>query len=348
MPSVRQFIPVGLAVTCTVLALLLANYVLNRERFKVSGRARFVRQISSTVIGLLGVLAVLATIPAGPEMRLELLKVYGLVVSAVIALSSTTFVGNMLGGFMMRSIGHIRPGDFVEVEGHFGRVSEQGLFSTEIQTPDRDLTTLPNLFLVSHPTTVVRKSGTIVAATVSLGYDIPRDKVENLLTEAARRADLEEPFVWVTELGNFSVTYRIAGFLSEVKELLSARSRLRTFMLDVLNESEIEIVSPTFMNQRVLEDGKTFIAKPSRKRAEPATDKPERVVFDKAEQAEALERLRAEYRQLEEQIEAENEKLKQADEGDGLRDRIRQRIEALNGRRDTVAKRLELSEKREK
>jgi len=34
---------------------------------------------------------------------------------------------------------------------YFGRVTERGLFHVEIQTEDRDLATLPNMFLVSQP-----------------------------------------------------------------------------------------------------------------------------------------------------------------------------------------------------
>ncbi len=66
---------------------------------------------------------------------------------------------------------------------------------SEDRSEDRDLTTLPNLYLVTTPVTVVRSSGTIVSATVSLGYDVPRSRIEALLKQAAERAELVEPFV---------------------------------------------------------------------------------------------------------------------------------------------------------
>jgi len=46
----------------------------------------------------------------------------------------------------------------------FGRVSERGFFYTEIQTEDRNLATLPNLYLVTNPITVVHVSGTVANA----------------------------------------------------------------------------------------------------------------------------------------------------------------------------------------
>ena len=54
--------------------------------------------------------------------------------------------------------------DVFVVEGHRGRVSELGLLRTEIQTERRNLTTFPNLYLVTNPVTVVRSSGTFISS----------------------------------------------------------------------------------------------------------------------------------------------------------------------------------------
>tara|TARA_B100001971_G_C18267808_1_gene595584 strand:- start:15181 stop:15936 length:756 start_codon:yes stop_codon:yes gene_type:complete len=197
-----------------------------------------------------------------------------------------------MAGFMLRAIDAIRPGDFLKVGEHVGRVSEQGILHTEIQTEDRDLTTLPNLYLVTSAVTVVRSSGTIISATVSLGYDISRTKVETLLLEAGERAGLKEPFVQVLELGDFSVNYRIAGFLEEVKYLISFRSKLRGHMLDVLHENQVEIVSPNFMNQRVYPVDKSFIPRPSKSKVEVETKAPEDLIFDKADEAQSVDKIR--------------------------------------------------------
>jgi small conductance mechanosensitive channel len=143
---------------------------------------------------------------------------------------------------------------------------------------------------VTNPVTVVRSSGTFIASTVSLGYDVPREKIEKCLLEAAENAGLTDPFVFVLELGDFSITYQAAGFLEEVKYLLSAESKLRECMLDSLHRTGIEIVSPTFMNQRQLKPEQVFIPEGSRwSKPEPslsAEPRPEERMFDKAESAE--------------------------------------------------------------
>jgi len=241
----------------------------------------------------------------------------GIVLSAGIALSSTTFLGNMMAGLMLRAVRNFRLGDFIGVQEHFGRVSERGLFHTEIQTEERNLVTLPNLYLVTNPVTTVRSSGTIVAATVSLGYDVPRARIEERLLEAARNANLEDPFVTTQELGDFSVTYRIAGLLTEVKSLISARSRLRGAMLDSLHGGGIEIVSPIFQNQRKLEPEQVFIPKVAPKKAarvEEEAPVPEEILFDKAEQAEAEEAIERTIGSVSDEIKEVDAALKSAAE----------------------------------
>ena len=80
-------------------------------------------------------------------------------------------------------------GDFILVNGVFGRVSRRSLVSTRIQTETRDFTNLPNLLLVTQPVTVQHRDGTIIQADVSLGYDVHHNTVEReLLAWAAALA----------------------------------------------------------------------------------------------------------------------------------------------------------------
>jgi len=133
----------------------------------------------------LGMVMVVLMLPISDDLRIRILGLIGIVLSSGIALSSATFLENMLAGLMLRTVRNFKVGDFIEVEGNLGRVSERGLFHVEIQTEEHNLTMLPNLYLVRNPVTTVRNSGTIVSATVSLGYDVPRARIAELLLEAA-------------------------------------------------------------------------------------------------------------------------------------------------------------------
>ena len=201
---------VDLLPALTVLALLvvclpLAHRSLLGERSKVGTEQRLPRQLALLGVTLFGLVLLVIALPLETETRGQVLSLAGIAFTAVLTLSSTTFVGNAMAGLMLRSIRSFRPGDYIRVDGSFGRVTERGLFHVEIQTVDRDLTTLPNTFLITHPVKVVRADGTIVSETVSLGYDVSRQRVEALLLQAAERTGLVEPFVQVTELGDYSV-----------------------------------------------------------------------------------------------------------------------------------------------
>lgn len=308
-----EAVPSAAVTLAVILALVVTRRVLDRTPKR--GEHQFRDQLLMLGLTLVGLLIVVISLPVSDATRSQLLSLLGVLLSAMIALASTTFVGNAMAGLMLRSLRHFRAGDFIRVGEHFGRVSDRGLFHVEIQTEDRDLTTLPNLYLVTNPVTVVHAEGTVVSATVSLGYDVSREVVRDLLVAAAERAGLEDPFVHVTELGDFSVTYRIAGIYKEVKRLLSARSRLREMMLDELHGGGVEIVSPTFMNQRVFSTDDHFIppvAKSAPKKlVEPKSA--EALVFDKADEAETRARIEEHVASVEATMESTKEKIDAAE-----------------------------------
>jgi small-conductance mechanosensitive channel len=338
MTMLGKWLPAVFVAAGCAIAIFLTSYWLFRRQGARLSEDPLRRQLILILLCAAAVVAVILALPLSEATRGQLLGLLGLLLSAAIALSSTTLIGNAMAGIMLRTVGNFRPGDFVQTGEHFGRVSERGLFHVEIQTEDRDLTTLPNLYLLSHPVKVVRSSGTIVSAHVSLGYDVPRAQIEGLLLEAAQTAGLAEPFVQIFELGDFSVTYRAAGLLEEVKELLPARSRLRAAMLDTLHRSGIEIVSPSFMNQRALPPEKVFIPElaPYAPVGSGAPDAPpERLVFDKAEEAESREALREQLKQIQERVTGLQEQRSALPEHE--RERVDQEISRLERDRERVA-----------
>jgi len=331
-----------LGIALVLVFLWTANWVLLRRNREMGEEQRFPRRITMLVLTVIGIVVILLLLPVG-ERREQLVTLLGLILTGVIAIASTTFVANAMAGLMLRTVGAFRPGDFVQVGEHFGRVTERGLFHTEIQTEDRDLTTLPNLYLVSNPVKVVRHSGTIVSATVSLGYGLPQQKIRKLLDQAAQKAGLQDPFVQILDLGDFSVSYRVAGFLTEVKQLLTARSHLRSLMLDTLHKAGVEIVSPAFENQRrlgekerILPPDSSLVSRPVEKATD---DVPEELIFDKAEEAERLEQLRFERDKLLKEVEELEDRLKDADSAE--RSQLESEIELRRSRCEEITKEVD-------
>jgi small-conductance mechanosensitive channel len=286
---------------------LVARFTNQRlvKHFEGKPHLAFRRQL----IQLAGVLVIILTLilflPLDATLRGQLLSLFGIVLSATIALSSTTLVGNVMAGIMLKTIKSCRPGYYITVGDHFGRITTMDLLHTEIQTEERDLTTLPNLYLISNPVRVMRTSGTIIFVELSLGYDVPRHAIEKQLLSAATATGLESPFVQIRELGDFSVTYRVSGLLTEINRLLDKRRELRARTMDSLHAAGIEIVSPNFMNTRNFDTSERFVPEVEEMtEAVDAGGSTDALVFDKAEEAESVTKLREKLTAAQERIKA--------------------------------------------
>ncbi len=281
-------------------------YILQKLFFKWAQRevdhSKIYYQLTLFFIFNLVIVMAIISSPISDSIKGQLLSLLGILYTAAIALSSTTFLGNILGGLMVKVLGKLRPGDFVHIENNFGRITELGILHTEIQTIDRDLTTLPNLYLVTNPVKVIRSSGTIISEDISLGYDIHHNKIERYLIQAAENCKLEEPFMHIQKLGDFSVTYRISGVLKDIRSLLTTKAKLREEILDALHDAGIEIVSPTFMNQRMQQAGVQFIPKREKEVVPQNEELPEEIIFDKADEAESIDNLKMMLAKLDEQL----------------------------------------------
>lgn len=306
---------VVLMIVCFFILLFVKKLLLT-AKFQKETKNILLKQLLFVAILGVCIVMIIVSLPINEKMRVQLLSLIGIFITAAVALSSTTFLGNLMAGFMLRSIQGFNPGDFIEVGEIFGRVSEYGFLHTEVQTEDRNLTTLPNLLLVSQAVKVYRSSGTVIWAEVSLGYDTRKELIIEKLNAAASSIGLESVFVHIKELGDFSITYRVSGFLKEIKSIVSSRSNLRSAMITHLHGANIEIVSPTFMNQRIFDPKQTFMAKSFLKKAEENNDqRAEELIFDKAEKVENLEEIKEKKEQLLTEIkDLKSQKSKATDE----------------------------------
>ena len=330
------FVPALITVAVVIIVLNLANRSL-RRKWEKRPDAQFRFQLIMLALTLAGIIAFIISLPMEDAVRGQLLSLIGILLSATIALSSTTFMGNIMAGVMLKVIRSARPGDFVTLGDLTGRITEMDLLHTEIQTEFRDLVTVPNLHMVTQPVKVVRASGTIISTEVSIGYDVPHTRVREALCTAAASCGLKDGFAQVRELGDFSISYRVAGMLEDVTSLISARSALRSATLDALHSAGIEIVSPTFMNTRALERGTRIIPREDRANQDVESSRVEDIAFDKASEASSVEQLR----RAVERIESEVVTLKKDDaEPEPV---LLARLEA---RRDALAKRLAEAEER--
>lgn len=328
-----DWFPTIAVVAVTVVLVLGVRAFAARSTAATAADRTFRGQIATIAIILFGVLALIFALPEGSDSDLAF-SVFGLVVTGALAISSQSIIANAMAGLMLRSVASFKPGDFIEVSEHMGRVSEQGLFHTEIQTPDRDLITIPNSVMLEQPVRVVRGSGTIVSVRLSIGYDVSHHVLEDLFVAAAREVDLVDPFVQMIDLGDYAITYRVAGFLEDPRTLLASRSRLRMAIVDTLSDAGIEIMSPMYVARRAVNNDPLIANDRTRSAGARVRRTSEDRVFDKAESAGKLETARADLDVATDELDALRDQLTTAAE------EAQPKLEAAIGRQERHIDRL--------
>lgn len=296
-----DWVPALLVAALTFVTIAAVRWYLRRKSGTDQADVAFRSQLGTAAVVLVGLLAIIFVLPEGSDSDLAF-SVFGLIVTGALAISSQSIIANAMAGLILRTTSSFKPGDFIEVAEQMGRVTERGLFHTEIQTADRDLVTLPNAIMVNQPVRVVRASGTIVSANASIGYDVSRHLLEELFVSAAEKAGLIEPFVQVVELGDYTVNYRIAGFLEDPRTLLGTRSKLRGAILDTLHGADIEIMSPMFIARREAGDDPAIPEAESGRLARSRRTAESRV-FDKADAVAQIEETKTKLVDAEENLE---------------------------------------------
>ena len=319
----------------TILLLFVIPWILKRIK-SIPSDGSVVRITLYFLILFAGILAFILTLPIKDELKGQMLGVLGIIMSAGIALSSTTVLGNLIAGVSNNSMNRFRSGDLIKIGDLQGRVTKKSPLYTEIQLEDSNFMTIPNLFIASNPVKLTRKTNTVISTAVSLGYDVSRLKIEEALKEAALATGLTDPYVYITSLGDYSVVYEIHGFLNDSNKFFSTQSRLNEKVIDVLHEKKIEIVSPTFMNQRRVDEVVFIPKKPIVEVLAPEESAPEELIFDEAIKSEKIEKKKDFLKELEKRKEELKEKLKGLKEEEEI-----QKVRASINRIDEIKVKIE-------
>jgi small conductance mechanosensitive channel len=334
-----SFLEPASIIVILVILLLLNSWIFNRLKSTLSTGNVIKRTISFIVI-LIGTLTFILSLPIDKNLKGQILVFFGILISAGIALSSTTVLGNLIAGIMNNSMKRFRNGDLIKIGDLQGRVTKKSIFHTEIQLEDSNFVTLPNLFMASNPVKLTRKTNTVISTSVSLGYDVSRTKIEESLKEAAISIGLKDPYVYITELGDYSVKYKIHGFLEDSSKFFSTNSLLNGKVMDILHEKRIEIVSPSFINQRRV-DEKEFI--PEYQIEIPVAKEevvPEELIFDEAIKSEEIEKKKDFLIEIDKKNELLKEKLKELNEEEEI-EKVKSSINRIDDLIQKVEKNIE-------
>ncbi len=133
------------------------------------------------------------------------------VLTLAVSLSLQNALTNMFGGFSLLHNKPFTTGDFVEISGQSGNITEIGLAYTKLTTPDNKIISIPNSSVVASQIINYTAAGTRRAdITVTASYDAPVQTVLAALREAADVPTAEKepaPFVGVNNYGDSAIEY---------------------------------------------------------------------------------------------------------------------------------------------
>lgn len=311
MPLLGSYAATSIVIASTIVMVVLIRLFF-RKALESTKRWPYQRQLLVFLVFLIGLFLSIAFLPLNHEIKMQILSVLGLLLSAVIALSSTTLVSNAMAGIMLRMTHEFRGGDFIEVDDLVGRVTDLGIFHTEIQLVNCDVVSLPNLWLAQKSVKVTRRDGTFINLSLSIGYTVNHQDVEQALLKAASRSNLADPFVFIEAFLDHAIRYRLYGMLNQSAERLSQTSELHKAVLDVFVEEGIEIASPSLMDRREYEPTTRHLPpEGSRQMKKRVPTVVEDLVFDKAEEAQSIEDLKQAQAKLSQALEKSSKQGKE-------------------------------------
>ena len=181
--TLANLLPAVIIVAVGILLIQLLSKTVNKilEKSKLEKAAHsLIRTAIRTVLYILLVLIVASGLGIDVTGVIALASVLTLAIS----LSVQNALTNVISGFMLLYTKPFSSGDFVEVAGRSGTVTEIGMAYTKLLTPDNKLVQIPNAAVVATDITNYSCTGTRrVDVTISASYNAPVDKVVAALKE---------------------------------------------------------------------------------------------------------------------------------------------------------------------
>jgi small-conductance mechanosensitive channel len=199
--------------------------------------------------------AVVIAYPYIPGSGSVAFKGVSVFLGVLVSFGSSSFIGNIIAGYSMTYRRAFKNGDRIEVDGKIGFVEEQKMLVTRLRSHKNEEIIIPNSVLMNshiiNYSTKEAEKGVILHTSVGIGYETPWRLVDAMLMMAADKTEgiLKEPapFVLKTSLGDYAVNYEINAYCRDVPEILKHYNDLHQNILDVFNENNVQIMTPSYV-----------------------------------------------------------------------------------------------------
>ena len=232
---------------------------IEEEKLKINGfHADWSMPTYSIVRFLLYAFMFVLIFPYLPGSDSNIFKGVSVFIGVLFSLGSSSAIANMVAGLVITYMRPFKIGDRIRIGDVAGDVLEKTLLVTRLRTIKNEIITIPNSAVLNGNTTnytsASKELGLIIHSSVTIGYDVPWNKVHAALNEAAGRTEFllkePKPFVLQTSLEDFYVAYQINAYTREAQKQALIYSNLHQNIQDVFNEQGIEILSPHYRAAR--------------------------------------------------------------------------------------------------
>lgn len=228
---------------------------IEKGKLNISGfYPDWAKPTSKIIKFILYALMFVAIFPYLPGSDSPIFQGVSVFIGLLISLGSTSAVANAVAGIVIIYMRPFKVGDRVKIGEVLGDVIEKGILVTRVRTTKNEDISIPNASILTGHTinfsTSSNTLGLILYTTVTIGYDVPWQKVQELLVNAALETEgidkMKTPFVLQTSLDDFYVSYQINAYTNLPNQMAQLYSRLHQQIQDKFNEAGVEIMSPHY------------------------------------------------------------------------------------------------------
>ena len=208
--AANRILPFVFILIAGIIIIRIVMTIINKALVKTNMEKAAHGLIRSVIRALLYLLLGLA---AASSLGIDVTGIIALasVFTLALSLSVQNALTNLIGGFTLLCTKPFASGDYVEIAGQSGTVSEIGISYTKLITPDNKIIHLPNSAVVSAEITNYSATGQRrMEIAVTASYDTPTETVLAALRQAADVPDVlsdPAPFFALTGYGDHSISY---------------------------------------------------------------------------------------------------------------------------------------------
>jgi small-conductance mechanosensitive channel len=218
-----------------------------RRRLRIGPSLKILRDVTDFVLYVLVTIPVLRT-----QLKLDVTTLLGTsaVLSLVLGFALQDTLGNVFAGLSLQMERPFQVGDFVRVGLHQGRVLEISWRSTLLETPRREIITVPNAMIAKEAVTNFSRGGQSVGIDLHVGtaFDAPPNLVKaeilDALSTVTAIAAVPPPFCGVAEFGDSAIKYLVRVHLDDFGALPLAQDAIYSRLWYRFGRANIEIPYP--------------------------------------------------------------------------------------------------------